>query len=320
MKTRIRPLCLLPGAMRRTWSGVGFHLPGIAAALSIIMTPAHSGQESMPLPPEEIQSALVSEELSFPSPGEFFNAVSRSGRPNWGAAGRCGTNLNATSRQQIALNIGALISDGYLAVELQNSQEVKNTGRDILAMARKLNASDSVLARGSSINEFAENNEWNILKEELEATQNEIKLILVEQKDEPLLALISTGVWLRGIHSVTMAAPSPPSPEISALLRQSSIAEALLLRLRSLPDKGAGELPLASLISSMESLRDLLATEPGQAIAPETIGQINKLTGDLLRSICNPIPVATPQQAVVTAPLEVPQSPETTPAPPEPAP
>ena len=35
--------------------------------------------------------------------------------------------------------------------------------------------SENVLSRGNSINEFAENSEWDALQEELEATQNEVK-------------------------------------------------------------------------------------------------------------------------------------------------
>jgi len=79
------------------------------------------------------------------------------------------------NRAQIALNLGSLIADGFIAVEAKDSQQVKNIGTDIVKMAKALGVSEHVLSRGNSINEFAENDEWDALQEELEATQNEVK-------------------------------------------------------------------------------------------------------------------------------------------------
>ena len=61
-------------------------------------------------------------------------------------------------------------------VRAQDGQGVKNTGKEIINLARKLNVSQSVISRGNSINDFAENNDWSALREELEATQNEVSI------------------------------------------------------------------------------------------------------------------------------------------------
>jgi hypothetical protein len=44
--------------------------------------------------------------------------------------------------------------------------------------------SEQLLSRGNSINEFAENNEWDTLQEELEATQNEVKSSMQSHADQ----------------------------------------------------------------------------------------------------------------------------------------
>ena len=41
--------------------------------------------------------------------------------------------------------------------------------------------SREILDRGKSLTEFAENKQWDVLKEELEATQNEVKDALVRE-------------------------------------------------------------------------------------------------------------------------------------------
>ena len=93
------------------------------------------------------------------------------------------------------------MADGYIAVEAQDSQGVKNIGKEIINLAKKLNVSQSVLGRGNSINDFADNNDWNALREELEATQNEVKLDMFEQKDNNLVTLVTLGAWIRGTET-----------------------------------------------------------------------------------------------------------------------
>ena len=50
-----------------------------------------------------------------------------------------------------------------------------------------------VIARGKSISQFAESGAWDQLNEELEATQNEVKKALEENRDTDLITLVSIG-------------------------------------------------------------------------------------------------------------------------------
>ena len=107
------------------------------------------------------------------------------------------------NRAQIALNLGGLIADGFIAVEAQDSQQVKNIGTDIIKLAKALGVSENVLSRGNSINEFAENSEWDALQEELEATQNEVKTSMQSNRDQDYVILVSLGGWIRGTQVVS---------------------------------------------------------------------------------------------------------------------
>ncbi len=105
----------------------------------------------------------------------MFAALNKQCKPNWGAQARGPINTAYSDRAQAALNLGGLIADGYIAVEAQDGQQVKNLGRDILALAKNLGISKEILARGNSIQQFADDNDWPALREELESTQNEVK-------------------------------------------------------------------------------------------------------------------------------------------------
>src|SRR3954452_2929143 len=133
------------------------------------------GAEPAKLAPDQMAKAARTDSITIPTPGELFAALQKPGKPNWTGAYRGPIPTTYSNRAQMALNLGGLIADGFIAVEAQDSQQVRNIGADILKLAKGLGVSENVLSRGKSINDFAENNEWEALQEELEATQNEVK-------------------------------------------------------------------------------------------------------------------------------------------------
>src|SRR3989442_11789601 len=140
----------------------------LAACLTI-------GAESPRLPAEQLARAVKNDSISIPTPGELFAALEKPGKPNWSGQFRGPLPTSYRNRAQIALNLGGLIADGFIAVEAKDSQQVKNIGSDIIKLAKNFGESGNLLRRGNSLNEFAENDEWDALQEELEATQNEVK-------------------------------------------------------------------------------------------------------------------------------------------------
>ena len=215
--------------------------------------------------PEQIGQVVRIESITIPMPGEFFAAINKQGRPNWKQLVRTGTPEATDSRSQIALILGTLVADGYIAVEAQDSQGVKNIGKEIINLAKKLNVSQSVLGRGNSINDFAENNDWNALREELEATQNEVKLDMFEQKDSSLVTLVTLGAWVRGTELASGLIEGSYTPEFARLLRQPAIIEYLLEQIGTLPLAMQEDPLVAKLRSALAKSRDFVTAETPSA-------------------------------------------------------
>ena len=215
--------------------------------------------------PEQIGQVVRIESITIPMPGEFFAAINKQGRPNWKQLVRTGTPEATDSRSQIALILGTLVADGYIAVEAQDSQGVKNIGKEIINLAKKLNVSQSVLGRGNSINDFAENNDWNALREELEATQNEVKLDMFEQKDSSLVTLVTLGAWVRGTELASGLIEGSYTPEFARLLRQPAIIEFLLEQIGTLPLAMQEDPLVAKLRSALVKSRDFVVAETPSA-------------------------------------------------------
>jgi hypothetical protein len=136
--------------------------------------------------------------------------------------------------------VGILTADGYIAVEAQDGQQVKNIGREIIAMAKALGVSRSLLARGNSLVEFADHNAWDALSDELAATEQEVKTTMSGQKDSDLILLTSSAAWMRGLETATQVVLMDDSLRGVDIIRQPELAASLVSRFGTLPARLSG--------------------------------------------------------------------------------
>ena len=257
------------------------------ALLAIVLAvfPAGFAPASESMTKEQIQSAVVSDAITIPTPGEFFAAMDEHGQPTWSQMFVPKTAANTASREQMALMLGVFVADGYLAVEAQDGQGVKNTGKEIINLAKKLNVSQSVLGRGNSISDFAENNDWSALREELEATQNEVKLSMVDQKDKDLVILVTVGAWVRGTQVAAEFISKNYSPGFAGILRQPAIVEYLLSELDHLPEKIREGPVIVDLRQKLGTVLPLVQTKDRAPLAPDAVKELAATMISLVNAI-----------------------------------
>ena len=258
-----------------------FRLGLLAVALCANVYVAQA-QESPPVPagpaltPDQIAKAVKSDTISIPTPGELFSALSKPGNPNWATQYRGPIPMTFRNRAQIALNLGGLIADGFIAVEAQDSQQVKNIGTDIIKLAKALGVSENVLSRGKSINEFAESSEWSALQEELEATQNEVKTSMQSNKDQDLVILVSLGGWIRGTQVVSGAVMKEYNDASAKVLRQPALVSFIQARVNDVSPELREE-PLVKTVTAQLSDIQKLVTFSGTGTP--TAEDVQKLHG-----------------------------------------
>src|ERR1700736_492595 len=238
-----------------------------------------------PLTSEEMKQAVTIDAITVPTPGEFFKAIDKGGKPNWASQFRPPTPIDATSRAQMALNLGTLIADGYIAVEAQDGQQVKNIGRDVLTLAKKLSVSDSVIARGKSISQFAESGAWDQLNEELEATQNEVKKALEDNRDTDLMTLVSIGGWIRGTQVVTGLLVQTYNPETAKLLRQPALVGYLRSKLDQLPNKLRQDKLVVKVNADLQNVANLVSFPADHVPTADEVKQLNLASAKLTKEI-----------------------------------
>jgi hypothetical protein len=234
---------------------------------------------------DDLAKSVKLDTLTIPTAGELFAALNRIAKPNWQQQYRKPIPTAFTSRPQIALNLGGLIADGYIAVQAEDSQQVKNIGKDIVALAKTLGVSENVLRRGKCISDFSENNEWSALKEELEATQNEVKLAMEEQHDEELVTLVTLGGWIRGTEVVSSWIVENYQPAAAKLLRQPAIVDFLRSKLAALPDKAKSDPLVHEVEIKLAGIEKLLTFPADKTPTLEEVKALNAATGDLVKEI-----------------------------------
>jgi len=243
------------------------------------------GAETGRIPADQLAKAARNESISIPTPGELFTALEKSGKINWAGQYRGPIPVTYSNRAQIALNLGGLIADGFIAVEAKDGQQVKNIGSDIIKLAKALGVSEKLLGRGSSINEFAENNEWDTLQEELEATQNEVKSSMQSHADQDLVILVTLGGWVRGTQVVTSAIVQNYNEQSAKVLRQPALVHFMQSKINEISPELRNEPLVKDVNEALGKIEKLVSFPEGKAPDVEQVRKINQAVGKLMEEI-----------------------------------
>ena len=234
---------------------------------------------------DQMAKAIRIDSLTIPTPGELFAALEKQGKIDWTGQYRAPIPTTYRNRAQIALNLGGLIADGFIAVEAQDSQQVKNIGADIIKLAKALGVNENVLSRGNSISEFAENNEWDALQEELESTQNEVKASMQSHSDQDLVVLVSLGGWIRGTQAVSASIIKNYDEKTAKVLRQPALVNFIHSRMNEISPDLRNEPLVKAVGEQLPVIEKLVAFPLNKAPTLEDVKKINQAVSKLITDI-----------------------------------
>jgi hypothetical protein len=243
------------------------------------------GAATEQLPADQLTKAFTSDSISIPTPAELFTALGKSAKTNWSSQYRGPMPMTYRNRAQIALNLGGLIADGFIAVEAKDSQQVKNIGSDIIKLAKALGVSESLLSRGNSINEFAEHNEWDTLNEELEATQNEVKSSMQSHDDQDLVILVSVGGWIRGTQVVSGAIARNYDERSAKVLRQPALVKFMQSKVNEISPELRDQPLVKDVSEQLTGVEKLVSFPTDKAPSVDDVRKLNEAVGKIMGKI-----------------------------------
>jgi len=190
-------------------------------------------------------------------------------------------------RPRLALEMGAIIADGFLAVAAEKQSRIEPVGRVLLKYARGLGVSDHVTKHSRSILEKAARQEWPGIKQELIHTQAEVEAAMLGLKDEEIAHLIALGGWLRGLEMTSSVVVENYTPERAGRLVQPELLDYFLDRVSTLnPNLKASALG-KTIEKDLKEVKRIASKPPDTPLTESDAKQIHTLAREMNRMIAN---------------------------------
>ena len=241
-------------------------------------------------PPQHIDvsklpgQATVVDNVIVPVPSEVFGVLDKLGSPNWHEVLRSSKANPKGEPAQIALLLGTVIAEGFIAVEAQESEEVKKIGSSVLNLSKAINVQRSVIARSNAIIEAADKKDWDSVRKELDGALQDVKQAMIELHDEQLAQLVSLGGWLRGTEALTSVVAKNYSKDTAELLHQPTLLEYFQRRVDGLDKRLKSNALVAKIQKRLPEIKPLMGGTDGD-VSAKSVGQIHDITQALVKQI-----------------------------------
>jgi hypothetical protein len=235
--------------------------------------------------PQKIDISQLSKKVDdvvVPLPNEVFGALNKLGSVNWKEYVRDDKGSNFTERPRIALLLGTVIADGFIAVQAQDAPTVKEIGQRVLSLSKGIGVGNSITPHAKAITDAADNRNWAGVRQELDRTQNSVQQAMNEVHDQKLSQLVSLGGWLRGTEVLTAVVNKHYSADGAELLHQPDLVSYFQTRLDAMPEYNMKLLQdIQSALVEVQPLIDVHSS----GISPDSVKRINEITTRLDEAI-----------------------------------
>jgi hypothetical protein len=262
-----------------------FGIPAVLALATVgifVQNAAARGESA----PEQIDlskfPASAVQDVVVPVPSEVFNVLDKLGNPNWSAELRDSLGKNSGNRAQVALLLGTVIAEGFIAVEAQDSEKVKQIGRDVLDLSRAVGVEKAVVSRSKAIVDKADGRDWAGARQELDGALQDVRGAMQELNDEDLAQLVSLGGWVRGTEVLTSIVQKDYKPQRAELLHQPELLNYFDRRLDDMSPRLRKSVLVSQLKSMLKEIRPLILEGK---ISPESVERIHSVTSQMVLTI-----------------------------------
>ena len=219
-----------------------------------------------------------------PVPKEVFHSLDEFRSANWRAV-QLPEVVHWKShgdQVQIALLLGVAVAEGFIAMEAEDSTEIKNIGHTVLMLARGLGVEGRALRHSRSIIEDADQNKWAAARKEWDLVLSDLEKGMIEVKSEHLSQFVSLGGWLRGTEALCTLVLQNYSPERAELIRQPAVLDYLEKQVLGMSRKTRSRPIVAKMLEGIRSIRALIQNENGP-LTEKTIREIDRICEELVR-------------------------------------
>lgn len=223
-------------------------------------------------------------EVIVPVPSEVFTVLDKLGDPDWKSEVGESPKVTFSDRTDVALLLGSIVADGFIAVQAEDKKTVENVGRSVLNLSRTLGVEKDVIRHCQAITDAADKANWDGVRQELDATQSTVRGRMEEMQDGAAAECISVGGWLRGTQVITNVIGKSYSTERAELLFQPDLADYFNDSLEEMLSKAKNPDKLKDIANGLARLRELM-DNGGENITPNAVREMHEITTALVKKI-----------------------------------
>lgn len=265
---------------------------------ALVLTALTSAALAQTDPPAKIdvsqlpQQTKLIDDVVVPVPSEIFAVLDKLEKPNWVAVQRTGlSKVKPTGESsQIALLLGVVIAEGFIAVEAEDTAEVQNIGKCVLTLSKAIGVEKAVRERANAIIATAGKKDWTGVRRELDGALVKVKEAMLELKSEQLSQLVSLGGWLRGTEALTAVVSKNYTADKAELLHQPVLLDYFERRLASMDKRVKSNPVVTEVQKGVLDIRPLVGVTDGTQISEKTVKEIGAIVEALVKTINSKAP------------------------------
>ncbi|SKB06770.1 hypothetical protein SAMN02745166_04534 [Prosthecobacter debontii] len=258
-------------------------LTALATVSPVVAQAASSGVQEFD--PQAFPGQVV-DDVVVPVPSEVFSVLDKLGEPNWRQEIREADMPKTADRTKLSLMFGLVVAEGFVAVQAEDKEAVKDIGREVIDLATALGLIKAVRPHAQAILDAADKSDWISIRKEFDQTQKTVRDSMEQMKDIDLSQCVSMGGWLRGTASVTSVIGKSFSADRAELLNQPMLVEHFI---NSIDKMGKDKKEHHTVSDIHKGLKQIMAKMEGavDGFTKDGVREISKICEGLLTEIQN---------------------------------
>lgn len=187
----------------------------------------------------------------------------------------------STHAGALALDMGFLLADGFIAVRSGHMNDVKPIALDLTRYGKVLGVGEKMNVHSASLLENAEKGKLEEFKRTLSATQVDVNEELAALRDPDLSHLIALGGWIRALNAACAALEKRFSEEAAAVIFYPDAPEYFSEILACLNPKTAKKLHVEEMNKLLRQLADEMTLPEGAKPTPEAVKRMHETVARL---------------------------------------
>lgn len=187
----------------------------------------------------------------------------------------------STASGKVALEMGFLLADGFIAVCSGHMNDVKPIALELNRYGRALGVGSKMESHSAALLEQAEKGNLRKFKKILTGTQSDVNEELSSLGDPDLSHLIALGGWVRAYEASTAALCDEFSVEDAAIVFYPDAPDYFSAILKGIDPNTAEKLEIKAMCSLLDELTALMTLNEGEQPTAAKVEQLRSTAGKL---------------------------------------